>query len=255
MAETDTRSYCPSCKQMVDPRFAFCPHCREALSARCPNAMCGRIMPDDWKFCPTCGTEPAAPGPTCEACAQPVNPAWRFCAKCGHRLFVACASCGGAIQESWAHCVHCGRRLGDLTSPLDRQRALRTAEQLQEGQKENEADRLNDRGAELLDQERFEEALEEFRVAYELQPDATFMGNMGLAYQGMGEHGQALRCFEEAARLDPYSPTPHLNLGYLYTDMERLEDAASSFRRAVKLDPDGAEGQEAREALENLKNL
>ena len=255
MPETQKESQCPACQRAVEPEFAFCPHCREMLGVRCPNALCGRVVLGDWEFCPHCSTEISGSGPTCEVCGEAVNPAWRFCAGCGHRLYVGCASCNGYVDENWAFCVHCGRRLGELSDTAARQRVLRGAEQMQDNQKQNEADRHNDRGAELLDEEQYEDAFEEFRKAYELQPDSTFVSNMGLAQEGVGKLAEARKCFEEAARLDPYSPTPHLNLGYLHTDAGHLEEAAGRFRRAIKLDPDGAEGQEAQEALDNLKNL
>ena len=255
MPETQSESKCPACQQPVEAEFAFCPNCREMLGARCPNPLCGRVVLGDWRFCPHCSADLSGSGPTCEACGEGVSAAWRFCAGCGHRLFVACASCGGNVDQNWGFCVHCGRRLGELSDAVQRQRVLRGAEQMRDNQTRNEADRHNDRGAELLDEEQYEEAFEEFRQAYDLQPDSTFVSNMGLAQEGMGDLKEAQRCFDEAAGLDPYSPTPHLNLGYLHTDADRLEDAAACFRRAIKLGPDGAEGQEAQEALDNLKNL
>ena len=45
---------------------------------------CSADIPDDSRFCPTCGQQPQAPvGSFCPACGAGVNTGQRFCAKCG----------------------------------------------------------------------------------------------------------------------------------------------------------------------------
>jgi len=48
----------------------------------------------------------------------------------------------------------------------------------------------------------------------------------------------AIRCYEEAARLDPDAAAPLKALVPLYLGVDRVEDALSCCRRAIELDPD-----------------
>jgi hypothetical protein len=54
------RSPCPSCGQLVQPAFNYCPNCHHALKPLCPA--CGKALAAEHAYCPYCGgsTKPAA---------------------------------------------------------------------------------------------------------------------------------------------------------------------------------------------------
>lgn len=81
---------CPSCKAFVPQDARFCPSCGEAFAeaaAPAPAAVrcvrCGASVPEGAKFCPGCGTSVRAVCPACgrEAAANAV-----FCAECGAKI-------------------------------------------------------------------------------------------------------------------------------------------------------------------------
>jgi RNA polymerase subunit RPABC4/transcription elongation factor Spt4 len=47
------RSPCPSCGQLVQPTFNYCPACHHPLKPVCPS--CGKALADEHTFCPYCG--------------------------------------------------------------------------------------------------------------------------------------------------------------------------------------------------------
>jgi len=48
------RSPCPSCGQLVQPAFNYCPACHHALKPACSS--CGKALAPEHAFCPYCGT-------------------------------------------------------------------------------------------------------------------------------------------------------------------------------------------------------
>lgn len=48
------RTSCPQCGSLVQPGFAFCPHCSFKLNPTCPQ--CQRSVSVSDQFCPYCGT-------------------------------------------------------------------------------------------------------------------------------------------------------------------------------------------------------
>lgn len=52
----------------------------------------------------------------------------------------------------------------------------------------------------------------------------------------MGDYTKAERCYNEAAKLCPERPEPHVGLGMLYFNMDLVRDARRAFERALALD-------------------
>lgn len=44
---------CPTCWQIIDEDFNFCPHCEEQLKASCNR--CRKMVRKNWRICPYCG--------------------------------------------------------------------------------------------------------------------------------------------------------------------------------------------------------
>jgi tetratricopeptide (TPR) repeat protein len=69
----------------------------------------------------------------------------------------------------------------------------------------------------------------------------------------IGEWQKARGSVEKAHQLDPKSVGALLNLGNISVEMKDFPGARKYFEEAVKLDPNGQYGQEAKKALEKLK--
>jgi tetratricopeptide (TPR) repeat protein len=77
-----------------------------------------------------------------------------------------------------------------------------------------------------------------------IQIDPNFMkayDNLGLCYEALGNHDEAVRTYQDAIRLNrqknPSSPWPPLNLGALLIKLGRLEEAESILQESLRYDP------------------
>jgi tetratricopeptide (TPR) repeat protein len=77
-----------------------------------------------------------------------------------------------------------------------------------------------------------------------IQLDPNFMkayDNLGLCYEALGNHDEAVRTYQDAIRLNrqknPSSPWPPLNLGALLIKLGRLEEAESILKESLRYDP------------------
>ncbi|MGQ0722628.1 MAG: tetratricopeptide repeat protein [Candidatus Eiseniibacteriota bacterium] len=93
-------------------------------------------------------------------------------------------------------------------------------------------------GNTLLQQGRYDEAIERYREALAMKPDlAEAHANWGLALKAKGDLPGAIARTLEALRIDPELAEAHYNLGVALAATGRLDDAAKAFRRAVELRP------------------
>jgi tetratricopeptide (TPR) repeat protein len=105
--------------------------------------------------------------------------------------------------------------------------------------KEEEAPLHLKRGAAKLKEDHFEEALEEFKKAIELDPESADAHHaLGLGYLKTGARVKALDALREATRLKPDWPEAQYNLGRAYYDFGDYKSAAISFEEAIRLKRD-----------------
>jgi Flp pilus assembly protein TadD len=99
----------------------------------------------------------------------------------------------------------------------------------------------NNLGAELLRQQRIDEALHHLRRATELgQYLPETWSNLGSALQQLGRTEKALDAHREALKLDPDRSETHNNLAISYGTLGRTDAAIRHFREALRLDPANA---------------
>ena len=55
----------------------------------------------------------------------------------------------------------------------------------------------------------------------------------------LGELPEAIDCLERAFTLSEGSPNAHSNLGIVYSQVGRFDDALAHFRTAIQMEPDG----------------
>jgi tetratricopeptide (TPR) repeat protein len=90
---------------------------------------------------------------------------------------------------------------------------------------------------------RLEEALPEFRLAIEEEPNVAWIRtNFGSILMRQGRWVEALEQFQESLRLDPDYAPAHVNLGACLLNDGKVEEAIEQFRTAVRKDPSNVEG-------------
>ena len=98
------------------------------------------------------------------------------------------------------------------------------------------------KGNEFSQKGQFEEAVEAYHQALQINPDATGpFYNLGLAYKHLKQYERASAAFESALRLEPGNMNIRLNLGNIYNRMERWEQAIDHLNRVVHHSTDNAE--------------
>jgi tetratricopeptide (TPR) repeat protein len=98
------------------------------------------------------------------------------------------------------------------------------------------------KGNELSRQGQFEQAVEAYHQAIQINPDATGpFYNLGLAYKHLKQYDRASAAFESALRLEPDNMNIHLSLGNIYNRMERWSQAIGHLNRVVHRMEDNAE--------------
>ena len=103
----------------------------------------------------------------------------------------------------------------------------------------DEPDWLYRLGCVCLKSSRFEEARRWFVAGLELRPaDARMLTNLGAALDRLGLRDDALSVYQRVAFLDDAPAAAHHNLGALYAEEGRIEDAVRAFTEAVRKAPD-----------------
>lgn len=104
-------------------------------------------------------------------------------------------------------------------------------------------------GGALLFEQRYEDALEAFNLAFAIAETngASFDGpyirrNRGIARRNVGQLEGALSDLEQARRQLPDDVLTLLNLGGLYADMGRYAEAIAEFDAVTRVEPDWAGG-------------
>jgi tetratricopeptide (TPR) repeat protein len=100
----------------------------------------------------------------------------------------------------------------------------------------------HDYGMELLDSGRLPEAVEQFQLVTELNPNlSTPWNNLGVAMRRQGKNAQAIDFFKKALAIQPDFALSANNLGLCFLNLHRYDEAESAFRSALQSNPDLAE--------------
>jgi serine/threonine protein kinase/Flp pilus assembly protein TadD len=87
--------------------------------------------------------------------------------------------------------------------------------------------------------EMYNEALESFLKAFELDPNWGYVLNsLGYAYSDMGDYEKAIEFFERYASLSPGDANPIDSMAEQYFRMGRLDEAIAKYEEALEIRPD-----------------
>ncbi len=97
-------------------------------------------------------------------------------------------------------------------------------------------------GEKLLDDSKWPEAIDVFKLAIRLDPKyAPAYGGLGYAYMSSGNADQAIDAYKEQVRLTPNDAQAQHDLGFAYNAMGRHGEAFAPLVKATALDPNFAE--------------
>jgi Flp pilus assembly protein TadD len=90
----------------------------------------------------------------------------------------------------------------------------------------------------LAGQRRFAEAVREYNEAARLEPnDPKTFYNLAIAYGELSQWKSAINAYKRAIQLDPKDWQVHCNLGVDYVNSRQYAKAIQAFRRAAELNP------------------
>jgi len=110
-----------------------------------------------------------------------------------------------------------------------------------------------DQAETLFEEQRFEDAAEEYKKVLALEPKfAQAYLYLGDCYYNMHQEENALPYFKKAIELDPKNPQALAFLGDVYLRLGDLESAHESYRKSVESDPDYANAEYKLKLTERL---
>ena len=112
-----------------------------------------------------------------------------------------------------------------------------------------------DLGNLYFDAERYDDAIKWYEQAVELQPkDENLSTDLGVCYYYTNQPDKAIARFDESLKLNPKHVKTLLNVGIVRAfGKQDLPGATKAWEQVIALDPNGAEGQAAKRALDTLK--
>jgi tetratricopeptide (TPR) repeat protein len=100
---------------------------------------------------------------------------------------------------------------------------------------------LNDKGYELFDSGRYEEAIEYFDRALAIEPANTdILINKGYALISLDRYHEAITYLDKALAIEPNDAYALANKGYALLSLHRYKEAIEYFDRALAIEPDDA---------------
>ncbi len=119
------------------------------------------------------------------------------------------------------------------------------------GQPEQAEQSLHKAAEIYMSSEKDEDAEEVLNEILELAPDTVNVYNsLGVLYRKKGDLDTSLMHYGKALKIHPEAPHIHYNIGRVYMDKNLPKKAESSFKAALKYDPDFTEAREVLTAIE-----
>lgn len=118
-----------------------------------------------------------------------------------------------------------------------------------------EAERLNSAGNALMQQKKFQEALDTYTSAIKLAPAGpnshVYFSNRSAAYLSLNEYERSIRDCEYSLALNPEFAKAHSRLGLAYFASGRYKEAVAAYESSLEIDPTN---EWSRDHLEKARN-
>jgi tetratricopeptide (TPR) repeat protein len=107
-----------------------------------------------------------------------------------------------------------------------------------------------------FDAERYDDAITWYEQAVKLTPnDENLSTDLGVCYYYTNQPDKALARFDASLKINPRHVKTLLNVGIVRAfGKQDLAGATKAWEQVIAIDPDGAEGQAAKRALDTLKS-
>ena len=100
------------------------------------------------------------------------------------------------------------------------------------------AEKYFNKGNELLQQARFQDAITEFEKAVTLKPDfADAYSNMATAYYNLGKNAKATKLMQKALQISTNDSSAYNYYENYYYNPETIEETFDKLRDAIKINP------------------
>jgi predicted O-linked N-acetylglucosamine transferase (SPINDLY family) len=140
------------------------------------------------------------------------------------------------IDPAYEPAQNLERRIMTSAVSLDAAQALMEAQAKSPAELAKNLDQL---GAALSKERRYQEAVAVYRRAIQLEPDkADWIFNLALCLDGLGQKEEAFASYQAGLAIDPDRAGAYVNVGVLLRSMEMHTGAIQAFEQAIKLDPD-----------------
>lgn len=101
-----------------------------------------------------------------------------------------------------------------------------------------EVQAMFDAGLQLAQQEKYAEAIEQFKKALEKDPEqANILGNMADCYSKMDKNNEALELYQKAVAIKPDDAALYTNLGVILSKLGKNTESQEAFKKAAALNP------------------
>jgi len=101
------------------------------------------------------------------------------------------------------------------------------------------ADKNFVKGNKLFQQEKFEEAIDAYKKAIDMNPKQwSYHFNLGLVFKKAGNNQEALKAFQKAVELNPESFSANKEAGELLAKAEKWSEAKEYYSKAVSINQD-----------------
>ncbi len=95
------------------------------------------------------------------------------------------------------------------------------------------------KGVDNYENKRYEEAIEAYKKAIEVDPEFPFPYNgLGLIYYNQKRYEEAIEAYKKAIEVDPEYSSPYNGLGNTYYFQQRHEEAIEAYKKAIEVDPE-----------------
>jgi tetratricopeptide (TPR) repeat protein len=99
---------------------------------------------------------------------------------------------------------------------------------------------LEEQGDELRAQKRYFDSIDYYNTAMKKQPSAMLWNKEGMSYLLLQRPDQAAKCFDRAIKMDKHAAESYNNRGYVEQMKRKYDKAISYYKKAIELRPEDA---------------